>query len=186
MSDLNSTVHDEQIDDANSVAGNMENLHPASFKTTAPEVTDVTPIDPPVESDPESAYNAESEHEDVLQPLIPGLSEHETEDYQEFFKELDDKVEIPVTVKPVEPGETPSAATEEIVNYAALSKQELIALLKEMLDTKPIETIINEVKNIKINYYKKHKAEVEKKRKAFVEQGGELEDFQVEDDPLRK
>ncbi len=65
-----------------------------------------------------------------------------------------------------------------------LSKQELIALLKEMLDTRPIETIINEVENIKINYYKKHKAEIEKKRKAFVEQGGELEDFQVEDDPF--
>jgi hypothetical protein len=184
MSDLNSTVHDEQTDDANSVAGNMETLHPASFKTTAPVVTDVTPIDPSEVPDHEAVYNAESEHEDVLQPVIPGLSEHETEDYQEFFKELDDKHEIPVNAKSSESGEKQSPTADEIVNYSTLSKEELIALLKEMLDTRPIETIINEVENIKINYYKKHKAEIEKKRKAFVEQGGELDDFQVEDDPF--
>jgi hypothetical protein len=183
MSDLNSSVRDEQIDDANGVADNMEILNPASLEAPGPEVTDATPIDPAEESDHEAAYSAESEHEDVLQPaVIPGLSEHETEDYQEFFKELDDKHEIPVIVKPLEPANKQSAATVEIVNYASLSKLELIALLKEMLDARPIETIINEVENIKINYYKKHKAEIEKKRKAFVEQGGELEDFQVEDD----
>ena len=55
--------------------------------------------------------------------------------------------------------------------------------MSELLDSRPVETIINDVENIKINYYKKHKAEIEKKRKAFVEQGGELEDFKVEDDP---
>jgi hypothetical protein len=185
MSDLNSTVRDEQIDDANGVADNMETLHPTSLETPGPEVTDVTPIDPAEEADHEAAFNAESEHEDVLQPVvIPGLSEHETEDFQEFFKELDDKHEIPVIVKPAEPGEKQSATAAEIVNYASFSKQELIALLKELLDSRPIEMIINEVENIKINYYKKHKAEIEKKRKAFVEQGGELEDFQVEDDPF--
>jgi len=169
MSDLNSSVRDEQIDGAKSAADNMETLLPASIEAPGPEVTDATPIDPAEEADP---------------VVIPGLSEHETEDYQEFFKELDDKHEIPVVVKPVEPGDKQSGATAEIVNYALLSKQELIALLKEMLDASPIETIINEVENIKINYYKKHKAEIERKRKAFVEQGGELEDFQVEDDPF--
>ncbi len=183
MSDLNSSVHDEQNDDTNSVAGNMESLHPASFKATSPVVTDVTPLDSSQEPDHEADYNAQAEHENVLQPGIPGLSEHETEDYQEFFQELDDKQDIPARVKPDEPGEK-QAATDEIVNYSSFSKQELIALLKEMLDTRPIETIINEVENVKINYYKKHKAEIEKKRKAFVEQGGELEEFQVEDDPF--
>jgi hypothetical protein len=185
MSDLNSSVRDEQIDGADSAADPMETLHPAPLDAPGPDVTNLTPSDPADEADPEPAYNAESEHEDVLQPeVIPGLSEHETEDYQEFFKELDDKHEIPVNVKPEEPGEKQSVTLGEIVNYALLSKQELIALLKEMLDSRPIETIINEVENIKINYYKKHKAEIEKKRKAFVEQGGELEDFQVEDDPF--
>ncbi len=185
MSDLNSSVHDEQIDDANSVAGDTENVHPASFKTPGPDVTSVTPIDPTEDVDSDAALSAEPEHEDDLQPVvIPGLSEHETEDYQEFFKELDDKQDIPVAVKPAEAGEKLSTIQEESVNYTLLTKEELISLLKEMLDSRPIETIINEVENIKINYYKKHKAEIEKKRKAFVEQGGELEDFQVEDDPF--
>lgn len=182
---MNSSVHDEQIDDANSVAGDTENVHPASFKTPGPDVTSVTPIDPTEDVDSDAALSAEPEHEDDLQPVvIPGLSEHETEDYQEFFKELDDKQDIPVAVKPAEAGEKLSTIQEESVNYTLLTKEELISLLKEMLDSRPIETIINEVENIKINYYKKHKAEIEKKRKAFVEQGGELEDFQVEDDPF--
>jgi hypothetical protein len=64
-----------------------------------------------------------------------------------------------------------------------MSKEELIALLGELLSSRPVETIINDVENIKINYYKKHKAEIERKRKAFVEHGGGLEDFTVEDDP---
>jgi hypothetical protein len=62
-------------------------------------------------------------------------------------------------------------------------KQRRKSLLGDMLNTRPVETIINDVENLKINYYKKHKAEIERKRKAFVEQGGELEDFKVEDDP---
>ena len=182
---MNSSVRNEQIDGADSAADNMENIHPASLDAAGSEETGPTPIDPAVEADHEAAYIEESEHEDVLQPpVLPGLSEHETEDYQEFFKQLDDKHEIPVNVKPIEPGDKQPAAPGEIANYASFSKQELIALLKEMLDSRPIETIINEVENIKINYYKKHKAEIERKRKAFVEQGGELEDFQVEDDPF--
>ena len=64
-----------------------------------------------------------------------------------------------------------------------MSKEELIALLGDLLNSHPVESIINDVENIKISYYKKHKAEIERKRKAFVEQGGELEDFKAEDDP---
>ncbi len=61
MSDLNSSVRDEQIDDANSVADNMETLHPAPLETPGPEVTDVTPVDPAEEADHDAAFHAESE-----------------------------------------------------------------------------------------------------------------------------
>ena len=74
----------------------------------------------------------------------------------------------------------------EMPNLAVLDKLGLIRYLTELLNSKPVESIINEVENIKINYYKKHKAEIEKKRKAFIEQGGDLEDFKVEDDPYEK
>ena len=58
--------------------------------------------------------------------------------------------------------------------------------LKILFTRKPIHEIINDVENIKINFYKKHKADIERKRKNFVEAGGELEDFMPEEDPLEK
>jgi len=154
MSDLNSTVRKEQIDNNNDVADNTEPVKPVA------------------------------EEADSTQPeVIPGLSEHESEDFQEFFKEDDVRHEVPAQSVLAVPAEIPNDPAGAQVNYSVLGKEELIALLREILNSRPVENIINDVENIKINYYKKHKAEVEKKRKAFVEQGGELEDFQVEDDP---
>lgn len=74
----------------------------------------------------------------------------------------------------------------EKIEYAALSKHDLIALLKDLIRNKPVNEIINDVENIKINFYKKHKADIEKKRKSFVEDGGEIEDFMPEEDPLER
>jgi hypothetical protein len=74
----------------------------------------------------------------------------------------------------------------EKIEYAALSKQDLIALLKDLIRNKPVNEIINDVENLKINFYKKHKTEIEKKRKNYVEAGGEIEDFMPEEDPLEK
>lgn len=107
------------------------------------------------------------------------IPEHEADAYEEFYQEVEDDVEL--TEKAVSETET-QPETGAPVNYASMSKEELIALLAEMLNNRPVETIINEVENLKINYYKKHKAEIERKRKAFVEQGGALEDFKIEDD----
>jgi hypothetical protein len=187
MSDLNSSVRKEQIDNNNEVADNTEPVIPVPDDTADVEPdTGGIVTDPAGEPDQDQSYVIElHEEEEIIQPVvIPGLSEHETEDYQEFFKELDDKHEVPVLHADHVPSDKQESPVIEPVNYSVLSKEELIVLLREMLNTKPVETIINDVENIKINYYKKHKAEVERKRKAFVEQGGELEDFQVEDDPF--
>jgi predicted nucleic acid-binding Zn-ribbon protein len=186
MSDLNSPVRNEQVDNTQGIADNTEPVQPGSDETSDAEMAgEAVSSDPVAEPDMDSAFISDMhEEDDPLHPTaIPGLTEHETEDFQDFFNKLDDKREIPVqavelpAVNHVEPSGT------ETVHYAVLSKEELIALLREMLNSRPIETIINDVENIKINYYKKHKAEIEKKRKAFVEQGGELENFQAEDDP---
>jgi Domain of Unknown Function (DUF349) len=94
----------------------------------------------------------------------------------------------------VQPAEKPSAEDvpaplpegPEKIQYAALSKEDLVAILKDFIHQKAIHEIINDVENIKINFYKKHKADVERKRKNFIEAGGELEDFMPEEDPLEK
>jgi predicted nucleic acid-binding Zn-ribbon protein len=156
MSDLKSSVRNEQI-------------------SNIPDTTDNTdPLAPLAEE------HAKSE------PAENDLPEHETEDFQVFFEEVDDNQEIAskisASVDPVSAEVKPDGS----INITIMSKEELIALLSDLLNTRPVENIINDVENIKISYYKKHKAEIERKRKAFVEQGGELEDFIAEDDPHEK
>jgi hypothetical protein len=150
MSDLNSSVHDEQISNAQGVTDHTDSV-------------------------------ANMAEENAGTGISEGLPDHETEDFHEFYKEVEDNQ---VIAEDLSPTETSVEEKQEVsINLAALTKEELIALLEELLRDKPVETIINDVENIKINYYKKHKAEIEKKRKAFLEQGGDLEDFKIEEDP---
>jgi hypothetical protein len=181
---LNSSVRDEQVDNTQGVDDNTEPVLPENDPAVVEETATGTVEAEPVAIPAEELSELSKLHQDLLPPEnIPGLSEHETEDYHEFFGEADDK--HPVSRPVVDAGSTgPAAEFPQLLNMAALSKEELISLLKALLDSRPVETVINDVENIKVSYYKKHKAEIEKKRKAFVEQGGELEEFQVEDDPL--
>jgi len=152
MSDLNSSVHDEQISNAEGVSDNTDPVAPIASEKAISDSDNVLP-------------------------------EHEEEAFQEFFDEVEDDVELSEHAAPAAVQPVAEVKPDEPVNLALMSKEELIALLGVMLNSRRIETIINDVENIKINYYKKHKAEIERKRKAFVEQGGALEDFKVEDDP---
>ena len=67
--------------------------------------------------------------------------------------------------------------------FAALSKKELVSKLKEILNSKSIQEITNEVEVIKTNFYKKHNAEIAEVRKKFIDDGGDAEEFKPEADP---
>jgi hypothetical protein len=69
-------------------------------------------------------------------------------------------------------------------DYFKMDKQELIHALQALLAHKPLHQIGDDADIIKINFYKKHKAEVEKKRKLFIEGGGNLEEFKPGEDEL--
>jgi hypothetical protein len=70
------------------------------------------------------------------------------------------------------------------VDYSSFSKENLIKALKDLLDNHPIEQIRRDVESIKIQFYKTHKAEVEKSRKKFIEEGGDILDFKPIEDIL--
>jgi len=55
-----------------------------------------------------------------------------------------------------------------------------------LLDNQSAHEIRNDVDHIKINFYKKNKVEIEQKRKKFVEDGGNIEDFVVQSDNLEE
>jgi hypothetical protein len=77
----------------------------------------------------------------------------------------------------------PNREDAEGMDYSAHSKEELVEILLKLLESTPIDHLRREVEYIKVQFYKKHKADVEKKRKEFIEAGGELESFLPEEDP---
>ena len=72
-------------------------------------------------------------------------------------------------------------------SLANLSEAELVALLAQKLESEPVQTLRPIVEAIKIAFYKQHRTKVEAERKAFVEQGGNEEEFvpAVDSDEVR-
>ncbi len=71
-----------------------------------------------------------------------------------------------------------TAGTPLSKDYSALSKPELIATLRELVESGTASRIRKDIDGIKIAFYKRHKLDVEKERKAFIEAGGAPEEFQ--------
>lgn len=76
--------------------------------------------------------------------------------------------------------ESPDTVT--VIDYSDYSKQELVDALSELINNNPVTEIRNSVEVIKAVFYKKHKAEIEEKREAFLNAGGIPEDFQPAED----
>ncbi len=74
----------------------------------------------------------------------------------------------------------------ELINYSLLSKEDLVKVLDELLKDKPVQDIRRDVETIKVNFYKKHRSEIDLKRKKFLENGGLAEEFQVPADPIEE
>lgn len=86
------------------------------------------------------------------------------------------------TIEDVHPVELTHNESKQI-DWSVLNKTELIKLLDELITNKPVQEIISDVENIKSNFYKKHRIELDEKKKAFIDAGGILEDFkQIEDE----
>ncbi len=67
-----------------------------------------------------------------------------------------------------------------------LTREDLVNRLEVLLENQDIQEIRSDIDHIKVNFYKKNKAEIELKRKKFIEDGGDLEDFQIEPDALEE
>jgi hypothetical protein len=70
------------------------------------------------------------------------------------------------------------------IDYSILSKAQLIKEFEFLLESRHVNAIRNEVENLKVNFYKRHKMEMEKKRKKFYDEGGAVDAFQPEEDEL--
>ena len=70
------------------------------------------------------------------------------------------------------------------IDYTKLSREDLVKELNDIIDKDSINEIRKEVEAIKASFYKKQKALNEKKRKEFIAEGGDIEDFAPIEDPL--
>ena len=70
------------------------------------------------------------------------------------------------------------------VDYSTFGKEQLVSRLTLLIEERPVNEIRNDTDRIKINFYKKHRSDLEQKKKQFLQEGGELKDFMPGDDPL--
>lgn len=64
------------------------------------------------------------------------------------------------------------------IDYSNHTEVELINALRDLLADTTDEDIKDEVDRIKINFYKKHRANIEKEKEAFLADGGKEEDYE--------
>ncbi len=70
------------------------------------------------------------------------------------------------------------------IDYTTLSREKLVEELTLLINNNPINDIRKEVEAIKASFYKKQKAVNEEKRKIFLSEGGNIDDFAPAEDPV--
>ena len=100
------------------------------------------------------------------------------------------KQDVPVTAEPFSdnleiPIPEPEIKSVE-KNYSSLGKEELYKSLIDLIQTKSINEVRNDIEAIRIVFYKNLKAEGEQKRKKFIEEGGNPEEFKIDEDPYEE
>lgn len=176
--DLNDPAMDQQTGNAEDTHVSSENndVQPDTGKSGELNVngTLTQPETLVAESEPAIASPSKAEEEEEMVEAIEPL---DLEEEAVAFDEEDDEDELTD-----EEADEHDEASVQAIDYSALSKEELVQALKVALYEKPIQKVRAEVESIKVNFYKKHKAEFERKRKEFAEAGGDIAQFTMPDD----
>jgi hypothetical protein len=118
-------------------------------------------------SEDNSPIKPEPESKSSSDPFVDDSEEQERNDsYDDDVDQTDEEVQ------------------EESANYALLSKEDLVKILREKLDNPGKGNIRKEVGEIKRVFYEKVEAVVEEKKKHFLDEGGNLEDFKPVEEPV--
>jgi hypothetical protein len=71
---------------------------------------------------------------------------------------------------------------DRVVDYSSFSKEQLLVALKDLIHEKPVNLIKRDVEEIKKNYYKLRKIEVDEIKKKFIADGEDAINFEVPKD----
>jgi len=97
-----------------------------------------------------------------------------------------DQVETPETNSKKTESEyfefTPVDTVEHVqVDYSILDKTQIVAQMKTLLESGNVLESKEDIEELKVCFYKLHRTDVEKKRSAFIANGGQEEEFLFED-----
>ena len=136
-------------------------------------------------NNPENTVKKEEPSDQVIDTQIGEDTDNEYVDSEETAGE---EVKKEPTKTEEDRDEAEEKEVEEIfvksVDYSTFGKDQLAGRLALLIEERPVNEIRNDIDQIKINFYKKHRSELEQKKKQFLIEGGELEDFMPGDDPL--
>lgn len=127
------------------------------------QVLGTTPENAQVES---STTTVESIQSSVIEEIMPLSTIVDTDE------EIDNE----------DPDNIDSHVHAHSIDYSVFTKSELVEQLSLLLAKQDVESIRFDVENIKAQFYKKHKTEIELKSKEFIDNGGVIEDFKPSED----
>ena len=173
----------EQVDSDNKEAEVIEPTSSAGKKEEPTVVNEVEEVKEDKKGD--KAEKAEQDISDdkvseVTEPTSPAGKKEEPSVVNEVEEKKEDQA--------IEKEEKVDKIVEEEIkieiDYTTLSRESLVEELSKLIDNKSVNDIRKEVEAIKASFYKKQKALNEEKRKQFLSEGGNIDDFAPVDDPV--
>jgi len=139
-----------------------EELTPVtSEETTSEEQVATTEIQDIIEDKVAEEKGADAVSSDVTSSKIEE-SDHDEEDEEEVASSEDEEHD---------------EDEEDEVDYHSMNEKELVAALKGLLNSKPIQSIKNAVEEIRTEFNAKFSDELEEKKEEFLSEGGNIIDF---------
>ncbi len=151
----------------------------SSPEESQPEISKSSPEEIKQELSEPSSEEIQSE---IPEPTPEEVKQETTEPTPEEVKQ---EITEPTSDEDVKQ-ETHPKNEEERFNFSLLSKEDLVKLLKEKLDNPARGNIRKDVDEIRQVFFEKVSSQSEEKKKHFLEEGGNLEDFKPAEDPAEQ
>ena len=155
-------------------------------KQAEEKIEDKTEVEEKIEDKAEDKTEVEDEAEDKAEVEVEEKVKAEAKDESTEKKDIEegDKKTDKSKSGESEGEPTPPKYVPEKIDYSKLSKEDLVKVLRDLIDSGNFNEIRKDVDAIKSNFYKQNKAEVEEIKQKFLEEGGQIQDFKIEESPL--
>ena len=131
----------------------------------------------------DAVQETEEKHEEPVADLVGEESTSET--VAEEIPSIEELIDISEDDLQMQDDEfqEENSPKVKLADYADLSEVELVDSLRKLLENEDFESIRDDIDAIKINFFRRYRANLEVQKAAFIEAGGNPEEFKAEPDP---